>query len=54
MLGVSLNTLRNWEKSGLLKPVILPNKHRRYTQEQYEDIVGGKFNVAKEDKQITD
>lgn len=33
-LGVSDQTLRAWERKGLIKPIRLPSGYRRYTQEE--------------------
>lgn len=30
MLGVSKNTLRNWDKSGVFKSILTYGNHRRY------------------------
>jgi DNA-binding transcriptional MerR regulator len=39
-LGVGINTIRNWDKSGYLKPAFRVGNlgHRRYTREQIEEI----------------
>jgi len=31
ILNVSLNTLRNWDKNNIFKPIRTFGKHRRYT-----------------------
>ena len=33
-LGVSINTLRRWDKEGLLIPEKTPKGHRRYDEEE--------------------
>lgn len=38
MIGVTTKTLRNWDKNDLLKPIILPSGHRRYTDEHLKII----------------
>lgn len=35
-LGVSQQTLRGWEKKGLIKPIKLPSGYRRYTEEEID------------------
>ncbi len=35
-LGVSDQTLRTWEKKGLIKAVRLPSGYRRYTEEEID------------------
>lgn len=32
-LGVTIQTLRNWDKEGKLSPIKLDSGHRRYTEE---------------------
>lgn len=51
-LGVTKQTLRNWDKRGVLTPatVIGTLKHRRYTQRQLEDFVSLSEEVG-QDKQ---
>lgn len=39
-IGVNVKTLRNWDKSGKLKPIILPSGHRRYTDDHLKIIYG--------------
>ena len=34
-LGVSIQTLRNWDKEGKLCPIKLSSGHRRYTDEHF-------------------
>ena len=36
---VTPTTLRNWEKSGKIKPVYTPGKHRRYTQQMLDEVM---------------
>lgn len=39
-LGVTANTLRNWEKQGILKPRRHPsNRYRLYVREELEAIL---------------
>ena len=39
LIGVSISTLRNWDKKGILKPIKLASSHRRYTEEQLLQIL---------------
>ena len=36
LIGVSIETLRRWDRSGKLKAYRTPTKQRFYTHEQYE------------------
>lgn len=46
LINVSIDTLRNWDKSGKFKPAYVGlNKHRYYTHEQYINFVNPKFKV---------
>lgn len=38
LIGVTAQTLRNWDKNGKLKPIVLKSKHRRYTNEHLNFI----------------
>lgn len=38
ILGVSAQTLRNWEEQGRVKPTRTPKGHRRYTRKQINEI----------------
>lgn len=49
MLGVSKNTLRNWDKSGVFKPVLTYGNHRRY---KMSDILTFQKEGAKKDEKI--
>ena len=41
LLGVHANTLRNWDKQGILKPVRLGvRKERRYKREDIQKFLG--------------
>ncbi len=40
LIGVTNQTLRNWDKSGKLKPIRLNSGHRRYTDDHYKLIKG--------------
>lgn len=35
-LGVSTQTVRDWEAQGLIRSVRMPGKHRRFTREQLD------------------
>ena len=38
-LGVSPNTLRNWEDAGMVSPVRTPTNARRYTKDQLDALL---------------
>jgi excisionase family DNA binding protein len=40
LLGVHVDTMRNWEKRGLLVPVLTPGRHRRYAKSEIEKLIG--------------
>lgn len=42
ILGVSVDTLRRWDKSGKLVPTISPKGHRRYLKTEIEALAGRK------------
>ncbi|MBE3564007.1 MAG: IS607 family transposase [Hydrogenibacillus schlegelii] len=42
LLGVSISTLRNWDKQGKLKPLRTPTGKRRYTEEMLFQALGMK------------
>ncbi|MBE3564009.1 MAG: IS607 family transposase [Hydrogenibacillus schlegelii] len=42
LLGVSVSTLRNWDKQGKLKPLRTPTGKRRYTEEMLYQALGMK------------
>ena len=37
-LGVHQNTLRRWSNAGQVPHIVLPSGHRRWTQEQIDEI----------------
>ena len=39
-LGITIGTLREWEKEGLITPVRTPGKHRRYNEEDLCKVMG--------------
>lgn len=43
LLSVSKETLRRWDKNGKLKPVRLPNSHRRYSKESLRQFETASF-----------
>lgn len=45
LIGVSISTLRNWDKKGILKPIKLASGHRRYTEEQLNKILGNEKKI---------
>lgn len=38
LIGVTTQTLRNWDKSKILTPITLESKHRRYTDEHLAQV----------------
>jgi len=44
-LNVTTQTLRNWDKKGILKPIKLASGHRRYTEEQLNKILGNEKKI---------
>ena len=40
LVGLSRSTLRNWDKSGKLKPILLESGHRRYTEADFLHLKG--------------
>jgi excisionase family DNA binding protein len=54
LLGVHVQTLRNWEKSGKLKPdSISPGGTRRYNQEKILQLTGKELPNIEKDERIT-
>lgn len=49
VLGVSIDTLRLWDKDGKLKPVKTPGNHRRYRMEDINVLCGEKPTAKKDD-----
>lgn len=41
-LGVSINTLRRWDKEGILVPLKTPSGHRRYNLEDIKEFYSKK------------
>jgi len=39
-LGISIGTLREWEREGLIKPSRTPGKHRRYDEDELYKLIG--------------
>jgi excisionase family DNA binding protein len=39
-LGVSIGTLREWQKDGRITPFLTPGKHRRYSSEAIKKLMG--------------
>lgn len=44
LLGVHIDTIRNWEKRGLLIPKTTLGGHRRYSKSELENIKGNKMS----------
>ncbi len=49
-LGVSIDTLRRWDKKGKLKAIRSPTDRRYYIPKQIEEALEGKFEEKKEEK----
>lgn len=48
-LGVHPNSLRNWEKQGLIKPVRLPGGQRRYSMDELNRLLqSGRLGTEQE------
>jgi len=45
LIGVSIKTLHNWDKTGILKPDEIINKRRLYSHNQYKLYMKNKFNL---------
>jgi len=41
-LGVSINTLRRWDKLGIFVPDKTPSGHRRYDEDKVKEFYGKK------------
>ena len=50
-LGVSVDTLRRWDKRGKLKAIRSPTDRRYYTPKQIEEALEGKFEEQEEEKE---
>jgi DNA-binding transcriptional MerR regulator len=44
LIGVTTTTLRNWDKNGKLKPIVLPSGHRRYTEKHLNQILNNEIS----------
>lgn len=47
MLGVTIKTLQNWDKNGLLIAFRTPTNRRYYTKPQLEEFLNGNSNNGK-------
>ena len=47
MLGVSVQTLRNWDKQGNIKLVLTPGKHRMFRLSDIEAFQKGEYGSEK-------
>ena len=48
LLGVSPQTLRNWDKNNILKPsIVMDNGYRYYTEKDISDFLGNKYTFEK-------
>ena len=51
LLGVSPQTLRNWDKNNTLKPsIVMKNGYRYYTEKDISDFLGNKYTFEKLEK----
>ncbi len=51
MIGVTMQTLRNWEKSGYIESNRTVSNRRYYTDEQYKKCLNiGKYEGRQEDE----
>ena len=39
ILGATLDTLKNWEKRGILKPIRIGGGHRRYKESDIKKLI---------------
>jgi len=42
LFGVTTRTVRRWEKSGKIKPILTLGKHRRYKLSEIKSLIGEK------------
>lgn len=54
LLGVHIDTLRNWDKKGILLSHRTPGGHRRYSKQEIQTLLGGNMteNIVKNWKNI--
>jgi len=51
-LGITIDSLRKWERKGILKPIRTPGGHRRYSEEDIVNITGKKEKDSQERKTV--
>lgn len=47
-LGISIDTLRRWEKKGRIKPLRSPGGHRYYSKAELDDLFGKRYSRDEE------
>ena len=45
-LGISIDTLRRWEKKGKIEPLRSPGGHRYYKRNELDSLFGKKYERA--------
>lgn len=53
-LGISIDTLRRWEKKGRIKPLRSPGGHRYYSKANLDDLFGKRYTRDEETLRRTD
>lgn len=53
-LGISIDTLRRWEKKGRIKPLRSPGGHRYYSKADLDDLFGKRYTRDEETLRRTD
>jgi len=51
-LGITIDSLRKWERKGVLKPIRTPGGHRRYSEEDLVSITGKKVSDSQDRKTV--
>jgi len=51
-LGITIDSLRKWERKGVLKPIRTPGGHRRYSEEDLVNITGKKVSDSQNRKTV--
>src|SRR4051812_2895186 len=52
LLGVHIDTLRNWERRGLLSPSVTPGGHRRYDRTNLQKLLKEKNMIKQIDNSV--
>ncbi|OGD53098.1 hypothetical protein A3J78_00410 [Candidatus Beckwithbacteria bacterium RBG_13_35_6] len=53
LLGISRDTLRRWEKKGIIKAFRFPTNRRYYTKDQLQQIMSGKTPEIKTENKVS-